>query len=87
LIEPRIIDGGSYVKLILLREPKKEEQKEKEDELSRLFASSLEILLNDVQKTLGVSRTTATRKMNQWIKEEKVERIGKTRSIRFRICR
>lgn len=29
--------------------------------------------------------SSTTRKINQWIKKGKVERIGKTRSIRFRL--
>jgi len=84
LADPRVLEGENFVKIILPREAKKK-MKPQENELSKLFASSSEISLNDIQKTLGISRATATRKMNRWIKERKVERIGKTRSIRFRI--
>ena len=84
LADPTVIDGENYVKTILPRVPKKEEKKPKEDELTRLFSLSQEISLADVQHILGLSRGTASRKMNRWIKLGKVERIGKTRSVRFK---
>jgi len=85
LMSPRIVEGENYVKLILPRELKNKGEVATDDELVKLFASSPEISLDDVQKILGVSRTTATRKMNRWIKDGRVERAGKTRSTRFRI--
>jgi len=82
LAHPYILEGENFVKIVLPREAL---TKVKKDELNRLFASFSEISLNDIQKILRVSRATATRKINRWIKEGKVERIGQTRSIRFRL--
>lgn len=84
LTEPQLIEGENFIKLILPRGSKGKKRVIEKDELTQLFAASSEISLNDVQKILGVSRATATRKMNQWIQKGRVERIGKTRSIRFR---
>ena len=82
LASPQILEGENYVKSILPRGQKKEVKEE--DDFSKLFASSSEISLEDVQRILGVSRATASRRMNQWIKEGKINRIGKTRAIRYR---
>jgi ATP-dependent DNA helicase RecG len=83
LVDPQIVEGENYVKAILPRALKREAGER--DELAELFALSSEISLDDVQKTLGVSRATASRRMNQWIKEGRVKRIGKTRSVRYRL--
>jgi ATP-dependent DNA helicase RecG len=83
LEDPQIIEGENYVKAILPRF-KKKKFKEKQDELTKLFAFSDEISIEDVQKILGVSRATASRKVNQWLKKGVVKRFGKTRAIRYR---
>lgn len=83
LSDPQILEGENYVKSILPRGQKKTPAEE--DLLSKLFALSSEISLEDVQRTLGVSRSTASRRVNEWIREGKIERTGKTRSIRFRL--
>ncbi len=80
---PCIVDGENYVKSILPRVLKKAEKAIEETELSKLFALTSEISLTDVQKVLGISRATASRRVTQWIKEGKIKRIGKTRSIRY----
>ena len=81
LVDPQLIEGENYVKCIL---PRLQKRKEKIEPLSKLFALSAEISLEDAQRILGVSRSTATRRLNQWIRQGIIERIGKTRSTRFR---
>lgn len=82
LADPQIFEGENYVKSILPREQKRGKE---EDVLSSLFGLSSEISIEDIQRRLGVSRATASRRMSEWIKEGKIERIGKTRAIRYRI--
>jgi predicted HTH transcriptional regulator len=83
LEDPKIIEGENYVKVILPRFKKRKFERKK-DELTKLFAFSDEISIEDVQKMLGVSRATASRKMNQWLKKGLVKRIGKTRALRYK---
>jgi Fic family protein len=52
--------------------------------LIKLFFLSDEISIEDVQKILGVSRATASRKMDRWFKKGIVKRLGKTRAIRYK---
>ncbi len=88
LLDPKIIEGENYVKCILPRIFKKKIILNKEEEnLEKLFALSIEISVEDVQNILGVSRQTASRKMNKLIESGFVERVGKTRSTRYRLIK
>ncbi|MFZ4100011.1 MAG: RNA-binding domain-containing protein [Chlamydiia bacterium] len=83
---PEIVNRGDSVKVILPRPllgatPQSADR----DELSRLFSRSPEISLADVQEILGVSRSTATRKVNQWVLDGRLEKKGNTRALRFRL--
>jgi ATP-dependent DNA helicase RecG len=83
LTDPQILEGDNYVKSILPREQKR--HVDEDNALLALFAQSPEISLEDVQRGLGISRATASRRINEWIRDKKVDRIGKTRSTRYRI--
>ncbi|NGX49425.1 MAG: hypothetical protein K940chlam5_01023, partial [Candidatus Anoxychlamydiales bacterium] len=83
LSDPKIIEGENYVKIILPRVLKKKNINREQKKLEELFALSSEISIEDVQRILGVSRQTASRKMNRFIEKGVVERIGKTRSTRY----
>ena len=85
LSDPKIIEGENYVKIILPRVLKKKNISTEQKKLIELFALSSEITIEDVQRILGVSRQTASRKMNRFIEKGIVERIGKTRATRYRI--
>ena len=85
LLEPKIVEGENNVKSILPRVLKKVTTNLADKELEKLFAISSVISTDDVQKILGVSRQTASRKMNKYIEQGIVERTGKTRSIRYKI--
>lgn len=88
LLDPKIIEGENYVKCILPRILKKKVVLNKEEEnLEKLFVLSTEISVEDVQKILGVSRQTASRKMNKLIKKGFVQRVGKTRSTRYKLIK
>jgi len=77
------LEGDNYIKSILPRGQKK--PAEEDNAFSALFTQSPEISLEDVQRTLGISRSTASRRMKEWVREKKVDRVGKTRAIRYRI--
>jgi ATP-dependent DNA helicase RecG len=83
LADPQILEGDNYIKSILPRGQKK--PADEDSAFSDLFAQSPEISLEDVQRTMGVSRSTASRRMKDWVREKKVDRVGKTRAIRYRI--
>jgi ATP-dependent DNA helicase RecG len=83
LSDPQILEGDQSVKSILPRE--KKSATEEDSIFLTLFAQSPEISLEDVQRILGVSRATASRRMQEWLGDGKVTRIGKTRGIRYRI--
>ncbi len=85
LADPQVIEGENFVKSILPRVMKIADGNKEKKELSKLFSISREISIEDVQNILGVSRQTASRKMNRYIKEGLVERLGKTRATRFKI--
>lgn len=84
LEDPQIIEGENYVKCILPRIKKKKKSTNDSDRILALLDIYPEITLDQIQKTLSVSRTTATRRISQLINLGKIIRIGKTRSTRFR---
>lgn len=87
---PQVIEGENYIKCILPREelsknkmiPKNDVQK-----ILDLFVGDNEIDIKDVMQKLSISRSTAVRKLNQMIKENLIERVGKTKSIRYRLVK
>ena len=84
LADPQLIEGENYVKCILPRVKKQKQSMNDPERILKLFDIYPEITLEQIQSTLSVSRTTATRRINELISAGKVIRIGKTRSIRFR---
>jgi len=84
LEEPKILEGENFVKTILPRILQKKTSKKEVNFMKELFVISSEISIEDICKILGVSRQTTSRKMNQLIKQGLVERVGKTRSTRYR---
>ncbi len=83
LADPQIVEGENYVKSILPRYSRTKDKTIENQELSKLFALSTEISIDDVQKILAVSRQTASRKMNHYIKLGFVERRGQSRNTRY----
>jgi len=64
---------------------KKKDSRDDFEQILTLFDIYSEITLEQIQKILSVSRTTATRRVNKLINLGKIVRIGKTRSTRFRL--
>ncbi len=85
LEEPKFIEGENFVKMILPRTLQKKRRKTTDDLIKSLFVYSNVISIEDIQKVLKVSRQTAVRKMNVLIDKGRVTRIGKTRSVRYKL--
>lgn len=87
LMDPQVIEGENYIKYILSRIEKsikdKEEAADYKEIILALFQLHPELSLDQVQKALVVSRSTATRYMNALISQGLVVRRGKTKSTRF----
>lgn len=84
LKKPVVVDGGDYIKLILFRVPGTEEQLTPDDEkILSLLAEAKSIKVPQVQKLLGVSRSTASRRLDSLVERGVLERRGMTRSLRY----
>ena len=85
LADPQVIQGDNFIKCILPRFEKSTQPDEPEDQqILRLFDSMQEITIQDIVNQLQVSRATASRRINELIDKGLLERIGKTRSVRYR---
>ena len=84
LNKPQIIEGENFVKCILPRPYQQKAPKEAEFDLLSLFYAKDELTIHDVMSEYSISRSTAQRWLQTFIAEKKIERVGKTRNIRYR---
>ena len=80
---PSIIEGEGFVKCILPRPTVNDEIPVMVDELQPIldmFATATELSISDVTKNLGLSRTTAGRRLDALINLGKIKKMGKGRS-------
>jgi ATP-dependent DNA helicase RecG len=86
LEKPQIIEGENFVKCILPRPYRqtKPVQASVEQSILSLFYAQAEISIQDVMNKCGISRATAQRWLQLLIDQQKIERKGKTRNIRYR---
>jgi ATP-dependent DNA helicase RecG len=87
LPRPTIIEGTGYIKCILPRPQNNmplESSDSDENKIMRLFYVGDEISISDVELALNISRQTASRRLNALIKNNKVQRIGKGPSTKYR---
>ncbi|MCX6989722.1 MAG: putative DNA binding domain-containing protein [Chlamydiae bacterium] len=85
---PSIIEGEGFVKCLLPRPTVDDELPLMIDELQPiidLFSTATELTMADVTKNLGLSRTTAGRRLDTLIKLGKIKKMGKGRSTVY--CR
>ncbi len=83
---PSIIEGEGFVKCILPRELVEKEAHAIVDELQpilALFDLTTEITISDVMNNLGLSRTTAGRRLDALIKLRKIKKMGKGRGTAY----
>src|SRR5262249_14013368 len=84
LPKPEVVEGENFVKCILPRSYQQGARSYQElDILSILYVQD-EITIHDVMSKYSVSRATAQRWLQTLVHEKKIERIGKTRNIRYR---
>lgn len=86
LKKPEIIEGANFIKCVLPRgssQPISVEVKTEEGILA-LFYSQNEITTQDVINKFSISRATAQRWLNLLIEKRLIERIGRTRNLRYR---
>ncbi len=84
LPKPQIIEGENFVKCILPHAYQKGALGLQETDILSLFHVQDEITIHDVMNKYAVSRATAQRWLQVHVVENKIERIGKTRNIRYR---
>lgn len=85
LADPQFIEGENYIKCILPRETKPRKLLGDTEQILALFDRHSELTLDQIQAALSSSRATASRRVNELIRQGKMIRIGQTRSTRFRL--
>jgi ATP-dependent DNA helicase RecG len=84
---PVIIEGHGFVKCILPRpsanEPKQAQVIGRQEMVMQLFYLSDEIRISDVMTHLKISRSTASRILNELVKKEKLQRVGEGAAARY----
>lgn len=87
LAKPQIIEGANFIKCILPRGSSQSASaivQNEEESILALFYFQNEITAQDVVNKFLVSRATAQRWLNGLIEKQLIERIGKTRNVRYR---
>lgn len=84
LEKPQIIEGESFVKCILPRPYQQKTRDLQQPDILSLFFTQDEITIHDVMSKYSVSRATAQRWLQELMREKKIDRLGKTRNIRYR---
>ncbi|MBM3191277.1 MAG: DeoR family transcriptional regulator [Chlamydiae bacterium] len=79
---PEFHEEGDFVKVVFFFQSGMSHGGE-EDPILELVKLKAEITIQEVIRCLGVSRNTATRKLNQLIKQKKLLRKGKGPSVRY----
>lgn len=81
---PVVIEGENYIKCILPRKSQVvSESVSDAQKLEQLFMVKHEVSINDVIKYLSVSRSTALRRLNELLGEDKIERHGQKKAARY----
>jgi ATP-dependent DNA helicase RecG len=84
LEKPQIIEGDNFVKCVLPRPSPHAVPKQGESDILSLWYAQEEITISDIMGKYSVSRATAQRWLQNLLSQNKIERIGKTRNIRYR---
>lgn len=89
LKSPQVIEGENYIKCILPRELLNEKATKllsNEEKILDLLSINHEITVKDVIQNILISKTSAIRHLNKLIHEGVIEKIGQTKSTRYRLC-
>lgn len=77
---PVVIEGENFVKCILPREKIEKRESDELESILDLFHSATKITISDVVKNLGLSRTTAGRRLSELLDLHKIQKTGKGRN-------
>ena len=77
LTPPEFHEEGDFVKVIFFFQPSKKADISDEESILELAKLRTELTISEVMNYLGVSRNTATRKLNRLIQQKKLIRKGK----------
>ena len=80
---PEFHEEGDFVKVIFFFQPSKTTNMSDEESILKLAKLRTELTITEVINYLGVSRNTATRKLNRLIQQKKLIRKGKGPSVRY----
>lgn len=80
---PIFEEGADSVKVIFSFALRKQDDASDSENLLMLFKAHQELRLREVESYLDVSRNTATRKLNQLIKDGKIHRLGRGPSVKY----
>lgn len=83
IMMPKFVEGSDSVKVIFNFLPDINKTESEENILLDLFHLRSEVTVGEVEKYLGVSRNTATRKLKLLMSENKIYRTGKGPSVRY----
>jgi len=83
LIEPDFIEGEDSVKVVFKFIPTTNDNDEVIDAILNNLYNADFVTVSGIVNTTGVSRNTATRKLNALIKQGKVFRVGKGPSVKY----
>lgn len=87
-LKPPIFDeSGDFVKLTFFLEKELDEKLSEDEKIIQLAVNLKKLKIKDLVETLGFSRNTATRKINNLIEQGIVERIGKGPGTYFKLVR
>jgi len=84
LKSPQYTEGGDSVKVTFYFEHVRRAEQSDEEAILSLIQKQRELSIQEVIKYLEVSRNTATRKLNNLVNENKLMRVGKGPSVRYR---
>ena len=80
---PDYVENGDFVKVIFSFSPNTEEINTDEEKIIKLLLIRGKLSVSDVVNLLGVSRNTATRKLNHLIEKKLIRREGKGPAVRY----
>ncbi|MCH9634427.1 MAG: hypothetical protein S4CHLAM7_11780 [Chlamydiae bacterium] len=83
---PEFHEEGDFVKLIFFVQPSKHPQTSDEESILELAKIRTDLSISEIMNYLGVSRNTATRKLNLLIVQKKLIRTGKGPSVRYNLA-
>lgn len=84
LKKPQVIEGENFVKCILPRPYHQKSTESMAPDILSLFYEREEISLQDIMAKYSISRATAQRWLQVCLNQNTLQRVGKTRNVRYR---